>query len=105
MCYLYDDAMIAYPQLMTAAWKAESEQEDNTGDGIHVRSMQAEEKDDIMRLSKQIAQFQVKVQEPQNTAISNAWQLSSERDGNRKQVKVIVKGRIKQMARGVTARE
>ena len=28
MCYLYDDMRIMYPQLMTAAHKVESEQED-----------------------------------------------------------------------------
>ena len=35
----------------------ESEQEDHTGKGIHVRSIQAEQEDDIMRLSKQIEQM------------------------------------------------
>ena len=33
---------------MMAAQKAESEQEDHTEEGIHVRSIQAEEKHDIM---------------------------------------------------------
>ena len=33
MHYLYDDARITYPQLMTAAQKAESEQKDHTGGG------------------------------------------------------------------------
>ena len=28
MCYLYDDMMVTYPQLVTAACKAESGQED-----------------------------------------------------------------------------
>ena len=57
MCYLYKDARITYPQLMTAAWKVESEHEDHTGEGICVRSIQAEGKDDIMILSEQIAQL------------------------------------------------
>ena len=35
MHYLYDDAWITYPQLVKAAQKAESEQEDHTG-GKHI---------------------------------------------------------------------
>ena len=54
MHYLYDDARIMYHQLLTAAQKAESEQEDHTGEGIWVRLTQAEGKDDITKLSKQI---------------------------------------------------
>ena len=61
MCYLYDDMRIMYPQLMTAAQKAESEQEDHAGEDVHARSIQAEGKDEIMRLSEQIAQLQVAV--------------------------------------------
>ena len=57
MCYFCDDTRITYPQHVTAAQKAESEQEDHTGEGIHVRSIQAEGKDDITRLSKQIVQL------------------------------------------------
>ena len=57
MCYLYNDARITYPQLVTAAQKAESEHEDHTGEGIHVRSIQAEGKDDNAMLSEQIAQL------------------------------------------------
>ena len=45
---LYDDMRIAYPQLMTAAWKAKSEQEDWPGECICGRSTQAEGKDDIL---------------------------------------------------------
>ena len=71
MHYLYDDARITYPQLVTAAQKAASEHEDHTGEGIHVRSIQAEGKDDIMKLSEQIAQLQLAVQKPQNTKVSN----------------------------------
>ena len=44
-----------------------------------MRSTQAEVKDDIMRLSEQIAQLQVVVQK---TTTSNPQQLGSERDGN-----------------------
>ena len=57
MHYLYDGARITYPQLVTAAWKAESEQEDHTGESISVKSVQAGGKDDIMKLSEQIAQL------------------------------------------------
>ena len=31
MCYLYDGARVTYPQLVMAAKRAESEQEDHTG--------------------------------------------------------------------------
>ena len=44
---------ITYPQLMTAAQKAESEQKDQPGEGVHARSTQAEGKGNIMRLSEQ----------------------------------------------------
>ena len=54
MCYLYDVTRITYPQLVKAAQKAESEQENLPGEGISVRSTQAEGKDDITRLSEQI---------------------------------------------------
>ena len=64
VCYLYDDARITYPQLVTAAQKAESEQEDHTGDGIHVRSIQPEGRDDIVNLSEQIVQLCLVVQKP-----------------------------------------
>ena len=42
MYYLYDDMRITYPQLMTAAQKAESQQEDQSGEGVNVRSTQVE---------------------------------------------------------------
>ena len=51
MCYLYDAARITYPQLVTAAQKAESEHEDHSGENIKVRSVQAEGKDEIGKLS------------------------------------------------------
>ena len=58
MHYMYDDAWIMYPQLVTVAQKAESEQEDHTGESIWVRSVQMTEgKDDIAKLSEQIAQL------------------------------------------------
>ena len=58
-----------------------------------MRSIQTEEKDDITRLSEQIAQLQVAVQKPQNTAISNLWQSGSEKDGNRKKGKTNSQGK------------
>ena len=58
---LYDDARITYPQLVTVAWKAESEKEDHTEESIRVRSVQAEGKDDNAKLSEQIAQMQLVV--------------------------------------------
>ena len=42
---------------MTVAWKAESEQEDHTVESIWVRSVQAEGKNDITKVSEQIAQL------------------------------------------------
>ena len=42
MCNLYADARITYQQLVTAAWKAESEQKDCSRESIWVRSVQAE---------------------------------------------------------------
>ena len=55
MCYLYDDLGIMYPQLMTAAQKAESKQEDRPGEGVRVRSAQLDGRDDITSLKEQIA--------------------------------------------------
>ena len=55
--YLYDDPRITYPQLVTAAQKADSEHKDHLGGSIQVRSVQAEGKDEIMKLSKQIVQM------------------------------------------------
>ena len=49
--------------------------------------LQAEGKDNIARLSKESVQWQVAVKKPQNTTISNLWQLGSEKDGNRKKGK------------------
>ena len=69
---------------MTAAQKVESEQEDITGEGIHVRSIQIEGKDDIVRLSEQIVQLWVLVQKPQNTTVSNLQQAGTEKDSNGK---------------------
>ena len=46
-----------YPQLMTAACKAESEQEDQLGEGVPGRSAQSEGKDDIVSLREQIMQL------------------------------------------------
>ena len=45
MYYLH----VTYPQLMTAAQKAESEQEDHRDEGICVRSIQADGNDNITR--------------------------------------------------------
>ena len=89
---------------MTAAQKAESEQEDHTGEDIHVRSICAEGKDDIVRLSEQIAQLLEAVKMPKNTAVSNPWQLGSEKHGNGKKVKLRVKEKVKPMVREVTTR-
>ena len=71
MCYLYDDVRIMYPQIMTAAHKAESEQEDSPREGVQVRLAQSEGKYSIMSMRKQIAQLLVVVQRPQRTASSN----------------------------------
>ena len=54
MYYLYDDMRIMYPQLMTAAHKAASEQEDQPQEGVQVRSSQSEGKDGIANLREQI---------------------------------------------------
>ena len=57
MYYLYNDVQIMYPQLVIAAWKAESDQEDHTGECIQVKSAQADGRDDMVKLSEQIAQL------------------------------------------------
>ena len=51
MHYLYDDAQIMYPKLVTAAQKAESGQWDHTVESVWVKSVQAEGKGDIVKLS------------------------------------------------------
>ena len=57
MCYLYDDPRKMYPQLMTAAHKAESEQEDRPREVLQVRLAQTERRDDILSLREEIAQL------------------------------------------------
>ena len=100
MCYLYDDVRITYPQLVTAAWKAESEEEDCTGISIWVKSIQAEEKDDTAKLSEQIVQLGLVMQKPQSTAVSNPQQLGSENDRNGKKGKINNQGMRQVIARG-----
>ena len=62
MCYLYDDMRIMYPQLMTAAKKAASEQEDWPREGVWVKLAQSEGKANVVRLREQISQLWVAVQ-------------------------------------------
>ena len=50
----YKDSL---PSTCDSSLKVGSEQEEHAGEGISVRSIQAEGKDDIMRLSEQIAQL------------------------------------------------
>ena len=88
MHYLYDDAKITYLQLISAAQKPESEQEDHKGEGIHVISIQVEGKGDIVILSKQFVQLWLAVQKPQNSTVSNPQQLGSEKDSIRKKDKI-----------------
>ena len=104
MCYLYDDMRVTYPQLMATAHKTESLQEDHPREIVWLRSAQAEGKDDIIRLSEQIAQLQLTVQKPQKTTASIPWQWGSERDGNGNECDTRGKVKIKTMARDVTAR-
>ena len=52
MHYLYDEPSIMYPQLLTAACKAEPEQEDRPEEGVLLRSVQLEGKDEITGLKK-----------------------------------------------------
>ena len=59
MCYLYSGMRIMYPQLMTAAHKAESEQEDWPREEVWVRLAQLEGKDGIVSLREQIMQLWV----------------------------------------------
>ena len=59
-----DDLSVMYPQLVTAAWKAESEQEDTLGEGVWVKSAQSEGKDEITNLKEQIMQLWVVIQRP-----------------------------------------
>ena len=79
---LYKDMRITYPQLMMAAQKAESEQEDQLREGVCARLSQSEGKENITRLSKKIGQLIVVIQKPQRTTTSNPQQSQNERDGN-----------------------
>ena len=56
MHYLYDDARITY-HTGDSSLKPESKQEDCAGEGIHVKSIEAEGRDDIVKLSEQIVQL------------------------------------------------
>ena len=55
--YLYDDVHITYPQLVIAARKAKSEQENGTGESVQVKTVQAKGRNDSTKLSKQIVQL------------------------------------------------
>ena len=68
---MYDDPRVIYPQLMTAAHRAESKYEDRPGIGIQVRSMQAVGGDKIITLKTQITQLLVEMQMPQMRTRTN----------------------------------
>ena len=89
---------------MTAAQKAESQQEDWPGVGIWVRSPQTEGKDDITRLSEEILQLRVAVQKPQKTTISNPQQWEVKELVMAISVMPGVKVKIKAMVRDVIDR-
>ena len=93
-----------YPQLMTAAHKAESEQEDQPHEGVQVRSSQSEEKDSIVSLKEPIAQLWVAVQRPLRT--KPVTLNSQEVKEMVMEISVIpeVKLKIKTMVRDMTAR-
>ena len=64
MHYHYDDLGVMYPQLVTAACKAESEQEERLGEGVQIRLAQSEGKDKTVSLKEQIMQLWIVVQSP-----------------------------------------
>ena len=72
MHYLYNNPRIMYPQLMTAAHKAESEQEGRPREGVQVRSAQSEARDNIVHLREQIVQFYT--QQPLITGECKKWE-------------------------------
>ena len=73
-----------YPQLVTIAQKAESEQEDRPMEGVWVRSVQSEGKDKIVRLKEQITQLQFAFERPpQQTTPGNPGPLGNGGNVNR----------------------
>ena len=73
-----------YPQLMTAAQKAESEQENRPRKGVWVRLAQSEGKDKILSLKQQIVQLRVAIQRSlQWTTSGNPKPLGNGGSGNR----------------------
>ena len=77
MHYLYNDTGLMYPQLVTAACKAESEQEDQLSEGVQVRSAWSEGKDGIVNLREQIASCRWEYRshrKPQPVTL-NSWEV------------------------------
>ena len=98
MDYLYDDMRVMYPQLMTTAQKAESEQEDQPGEEKCVRSTQAEGKDDSMILSEwQYRSYRILQSVTLNSEEVKEMVMASN-------VILGVKVKIKSMARDMTIR-
>ena len=83
MWYLYDDPGVMYPQLVTAAYKAECQYEVRHGEGVWVKLVQAEGKDEITTLRKQIAQLWVVMQKPVRTASDHPRPLGNRISENR----------------------
>ena len=62
---MYDDTRVSYSQLMTAAPKAECEQEDKGIDDASLKATQTKEDEIIFGLQEQITQLRATIQQPQ----------------------------------------
>ena len=78
---MYNDPRISYTLLVTAAWKAQSEQEVKRMEGARVKSAQAGEDEIIHGLQEQIAQLRTTIQQPPEKA-SNCNKHNADQKGN-----------------------
>ena len=101
---MYDDIRITYPQLVTAAQKAKSEQEDHAGEVICVRSIQAERKDcEDEQTDCTAAKWQYRSHRIPQSVTFVSWAVK--KMVMEKKVKLRVKEKIESMVREVTTRE
>ena len=83
LCYLYGDSKVMYPQLVITAHQAESEHEDQTGEGIWIKSAHVKQNDKIKNLKEKIVQLWMAIQNPcVGTAPGSFKQLVNSNNGN-----------------------
>ena len=76
-------ALVTYPQLVTAARKAESDKEDKGAEGVGVKGTHAEKDDVIEGIREQVAQLSAAIQQAQGKTLANdRWSTNPMDNGN-----------------------